>query len=268
MANKASHPGISVITVNYNNAAGLENTILSVINQTCTDYEFIIIDGGSTDKSVEVIKSYTEKIDFWTSEPDNGTYHAMNKGIAQAKGDYCLFLNSGDTFYKHDTLENAIAKFDNSDIIYGNALKVKPHHRRLIKYKKQLTPYDFYKTEPCLHHQASFIKLRLFEEFGMYTEEMKINADWEFFFRVIHLGKVSTKYINQTICVFDGTGLSNTLPQGSSKRVEANVVKSDILKQHFTPSELNEFKMMENKELKNSFFFKLKNKILYFSMKK
>jgi glycosyltransferase involved in cell wall biosynthesis len=87
---------LSVITINYNNAIGLRKTIESVVNQTFRDYEYIIIDGGSTDGSVDVIKEYADKIDYWVSEPDKGIYNAMNKGVAAAHGEYTNFLNSGD----------------------------------------------------------------------------------------------------------------------------------------------------------------------------
>ena len=87
---------LSIITINRNNAAGLRRTIESVVSQTYTEFEYIIIDGASTDESVDVIKEYADKITFWVSEPDNGIYNAMNKGILKAKGEYLLFLNSGD----------------------------------------------------------------------------------------------------------------------------------------------------------------------------
>ncbi len=87
---------LSIITINKNNAYGLRKTIQSVINQTYSNIEYIIIDGASTDGSIDVIKKFEDKIDWWASEPDTGIYNAMNKGIKIATGDYCQFLNSGD----------------------------------------------------------------------------------------------------------------------------------------------------------------------------
>ncbi|MDR2910496.1 MAG: glycosyltransferase [Bacteroidales bacterium] len=87
---------LSIITINLNNVAGLQKTIESVVKQTFTDYEYIVIDGGSTDGSADIIKQHANKITYWVSEPDKGIYNAMNKGIRVAKGEYCLFLNSGD----------------------------------------------------------------------------------------------------------------------------------------------------------------------------
>src|SRR5574344_3096999 len=88
----------SIITINYNNKVGLERTIKSVINQTCKDYEYIIIDGTSTDGSKEVIDKYKQYLNYWVSEPDEGIYYAMNKGTLMSHGDYCNFLNSGDCY--------------------------------------------------------------------------------------------------------------------------------------------------------------------------
>ena len=94
----------SIITVNFNNKEGLLKTIESVIHQTFRDFEFIIIDGGSTDGSVDVLKEYSSQINYWVSEPDGGIYQGMNKGLRQAKGDYVNFMNSGDCFYSASVL--------------------------------------------------------------------------------------------------------------------------------------------------------------------
>ena len=109
----------SIITINYNNKDGLEKTILSVINQTCQDFEYIIIDGGSTDGSVDVIKKYADRIDYWVSEPDKGIYNAMNKGIIKAKGEYLNFMNSGDCFYDNEVLSNVYQNGMCSEMIVG-----------------------------------------------------------------------------------------------------------------------------------------------------
>ena len=95
----------SIITVNYNDAQGLEDTIKSVVSQTYNDYEFIIIDGGSTDDSKYIIEENQSQIDYWVSEPDKGIFNAMNKGILASKGDYLIFMNSGDCFYNEKVLD-------------------------------------------------------------------------------------------------------------------------------------------------------------------
>ena len=108
---------ISVITINYNNHAGLLKTIDSVVNQTYNNFEYIIIDGGSTDGSVDVIYKYADRIDYWVSEPDKGIYNAMNKGIDVAKGEYCIFLNSGDSFCDYQTLSLSLPFLDGTDVV-------------------------------------------------------------------------------------------------------------------------------------------------------
>src|SRR4030043_464009 len=113
-------PHLSIITINLNNAAGLRQTIESVINQTFSDYEYIIIDGGSTDGSVDVIKEYASKLRYWITEPDTGIYNAMNKGIMQAKGEYFQFLNSGDWFLNETILQKLFSVDHNADILYGD----------------------------------------------------------------------------------------------------------------------------------------------------
>ena len=125
----------SIITINYNHIEGLKRTIDSVISQTSSNYEYIIIDGGSTDGSVNIIKEYKEHLVYWISEKDNGVYHAMNKGVAQAQGDYCIFMNSGDCFYSPDVLSSLYEYQE--DIICGKVLKgdsSRPsgHHKQII----------------------------------------------------------------------------------------------------------------------------------------
>ena len=108
----------SIITVNYNDAQGLKDTINSVISQTCHDYEFIIIDGGSTDNSKSIIEENQSQIDFWVSEHDNGIFNAMNKGIIASKGDYLIFMNSGDCFYNEKVLEDSLQYLESDFVLF------------------------------------------------------------------------------------------------------------------------------------------------------
>ena len=109
----------SIITVNFNNKEGLHNTIKSVINQTFRDFEYIVIDGGSTDGSIDILKKYDKYINYWISEKDSGIYNAMNKGISKANGEYLNFMNSGDCFYALDVLEKVSKYGYTSDFIVG-----------------------------------------------------------------------------------------------------------------------------------------------------
>lgn len=199
---------ISIITINYNNAAGLQKTIDSVIGQTYKDLEFIVIDGGSTDGSVEIIKKNSGKITNWVSEKDNGIYNAQNKGAKKATGDYCLFLNSGDFLAETTTLEKA-AKELTKDIVFGDLLIEDADGKR----KHGISPdvldvYHFMIS--TLWHPCTFIKRNLFEKYGYYNEDYKITADYEFFIRVILKKEVSYKHIKQFITVFNTGGIGSS----------------------------------------------------------
>lgn len=202
---------LSVITVNLNCAAGLLRTVESVVNQTYSDFEYIIIDGGSTDGSVEVIKKYDNKITYWISEPDNGIYNAMNKGIRHANGEYCFFLNSDDLLYSNETLSQVFKSNDRNDIIYGNINITSSKKKWVQKQPADLSFINFYNGGIC--HQAAFIKRNLFEKFGYYNESFKLVSDWQFFLRTIVFSNISVKYIDQIISDINGEGFGYQNPQ-------------------------------------------------------
>lgn len=196
-------PKLSIITVNLNNAEGLQKTIKSVVSQIFTDYEYIIIDGGSTDGSVDVIKKYADKITYWVSEPDKGIYNAMNKGIRVAKGEYCQFLNSGDYLVDENVLANVFSLGFNEDIVYGDILV----NGNILKSRYILNLFFF--INETIPHPASFIKKELFKKHGLYNEDLIIASDWEFFLKTIIFRKCSYKYIAMKIVSFDLNGISN-----------------------------------------------------------
>lgn len=199
----------SVITVNYNNAAGLEKTIKSVLAQTCTGFEFVVIDGGSSDGSREVIEKYADKISYWVSEKDTGIFNAMNKGIRAASGDFVIFMNSGDVFFNADVLPEADNVITSQyDIYYGNNIKKKPSSERLKTYPEKLDFSFFYFS--AINHQSAFIKKSLFDDLFYYNENFRIASDWEFFVYAICHQNVPYKYLNQTISIYDFTGISST----------------------------------------------------------
>ncbi|MCY1133837.1 glycosyltransferase family 2 protein [Bacteroides fragilis] len=133
---KKSNPLVTIITVCYNAETTIEKTILNVINQTYADIEYIIIDGGSNDGTIEIINKYANKISYWMSEPDRGIYDAMNKGIKLAKGDWVSFMNSGDSFYSLDTVEDVVQFIrEEYDVIYGSVNVVCDSFRRLYILK-------------------------------------------------------------------------------------------------------------------------------------
>ena len=201
---------LSIITVCYNNKEGLIKTINSVRNQTFNDYEFIVIDGGSTDGSKEVIEQNKEMFSFWRSEPDGGIYQGMNKGIDHATGEYCLFLNSGDWLANSKVLKKVFDKNYDEDILYGDVIRVRGRRKMIIHYSKELTFADFYRTSAAINHQSAFIKRTLFAQYGKYREDTYLNADWHFFFKTIVQNNVSTKHLNVVTSVCDATGSSQT----------------------------------------------------------
>ena len=153
---------LSIITVNLNNAIGLRKTIESVVNQTFTDFEYIIIDGGSTDGSVDVIREYSEKITYWVNEPDKGIYNAMNKGIKIAKGEYLQFLNSGDFLIDNRVLKSIFDLERNEDVLYGEAV-LGDNLEKKIKFppSPKIIDHEYFWTN-TLTHQSTLIKRTLF----------------------------------------------------------------------------------------------------------
>jgi len=219
---------ISVITINYNDKFGLEKTIKSVVNQTWKGFEFIVIDGNSTDGSKEIIEKYSDKITYWKSEPDTGVYNAMNKGIKASNGDFVLFMNGGDVFFNDKVLENCHAYLEPEfDIYYGNQINKKPSSERLKTYSSELTFSFFYSSS--LNHQSTFIRRSLFDKYFYYNENYKIASDWEFFIYTICHQNVSYKYLNKTIAIYDITGVSSNPENSHIFHGE----RKEILKKYF-----------------------------------
>jgi glycosyltransferase involved in cell wall biosynthesis len=196
---------LSIITVNYNNKTGLQRTIDSVLCQTWNDYEWIIIDGGSTDGSRELIEHNQQHFTYWCCEPDNGVYHAMNKGIAKANGEYLNFMNSGDFFYDNEVLHKVFGFNPNGDVIYGDWYDYSDGKSYYHKAPADVTLDYFYSENIC--HQAMFIKACLLKEEG-YDERFLIYADWAKWM-ALYLQGFAFCHIPIVICYYDATsGLS------------------------------------------------------------
>ena len=213
----------SIITINYNNKEGLEDTIKSVINQTSKDFEYIIIDGGSTDGSVDVIKQYADHVNHWVSEKDKGVYNAMNKGSAQAKGEYLVFMNSGDCFHTSNVL-SSVANYQ-EDIICGKVLKgnstIPSGH-----YKSTITLVDLMRGS--LPHQAMFIKRELMVKHP-YDEKYKILSDWKFCIQALVFDNCTFRNSDVIVADYDITGISTNSNGLLPKERE------QILKEMFPP---------------------------------
>lgn len=198
---------ISIITVNRNDAEGLEKTIRSVIAQTYTNYEFIIIDGGSTDASADIIKQYEPHLDYWISETDSGIFNAMNKGINRAGGDYLYFLNSADAFASPDVLAEVFKETHTAPFVNGHQLNdFGTYQQRVPALNRQLTLFDFY--WGTIKHQATFIHSRMFEQYGLYDENLRITADWKFFLQTVGLFDEQPIFVDVDIVLFKWDGIS------------------------------------------------------------
>lgn len=269
---------LSIITITYNNADGLRKTIESVAAQTYRDFEHIIVDGGSTDGSAEIIEAYASDMahmasgsvlmgsngDFvavdsqdstlangaqphevtqpaastqpsikWISEKDKGIYDAQNKGIAMAQGEYCYFLNAGDTFCNMHVLQHML---DDAygDIVYGNELEAEyTSQGQQIKGRVGgvKNPMFLNLYQSCMKHQASFIRRELFDRYGTYDDTMRMDADWDWFLRVIGFNDVTLEYRNVDIAYFEANGYSYTHPEVERQETE-------IILNRYMPSQL------------------------------
>ena len=204
---------ISIITINYNNLNGLKKTMESVFNQSWQNIEYIVIDGGSTDGSVQYIEQQQHKITYWESKKDNGVYHAMNKGIEKATGEYLIFLNSGDHFYNDTILNDYHEHIGQHDIVYFN-LNVIDNDESYTKTYPKVLSFSYF-VEDTLPHPASFIKRKLFNDIGCYDESLKITADWKFFMDAICKCNKSYKHVNALLSTFYFNGMSSMVENRS-----------------------------------------------------
>lgn len=209
---------ISIITVSFNHLEGLERTVNSVLSQTYSDLEYIVIDGGSTDGSVALLADFADNADLknvfqYVSEPDKGTYDAMNKGLAMATGDYVLFLNSGDVFASSNVLLEVFSTSQTSDLLVGrqfqirNGRKCKAHRILAEEVNKQFLISN------TLPHQATFIKRELLQRLGGYDLNYRIVADWVFWYDAIMNYNATVSCIPVFISVMEEEGISKDINQ-------------------------------------------------------
>lgn len=260
---------LSIITVNYNNVKGLVDTIESIVNQTNNDFEYIIIDGGSMDGSVDVIKRYIDKIDYWVSEKDHGIYHAMNKGIKVATCEYCIFMNSGDTFYSNDVIAQVYKKGLSADIVTG-ITSIVLNGLNMWWIPPLNVDFSFFYTA-TLSHQGSFIKASILKE-NLYDEGYKIASDWKLFLYALIVLKYSYKSMNVIVSRSDTVGVSSNLSL-------ANLERKNILENMFPENLLMEYKKkcmnkigikrwIGNFILRNNYLNRLYQTYVYYNLKK
>jgi len=264
---------ITVITINYNNKSGLEKTFLSVTNQTYKNFEYIVIDGGSSDGSVNLIAEYINLISYSIIEPDRGIYHAMNKGIQAATGDYLIFMNSGDIFYEETTIDTILKELNSKDeIVYGDVLlkNEMTGYQNIQIHPEILTFNYFYQQTIC--QQACVIKRSLFDTVFYFNENYKIVSDWEFLIVAIFINKVSFRKIPSVIAIFDCSGISTN----HSMRIIASKEKEQVL-EHYFPLIKDDYKKLQSHSSlkseqllliqKSKLFSKLVSVIFFFILK-
>ncbi len=202
---------LSIVTINYNNLEGIKLTFKSVFEQTAGDFEYIVIDGGSTDGSVEYINQFQNKVTRFISEKDKGIYDAINKGIVYSNGKYLMFLNSGDCLCDSETIGNCLKEIKlstSTDVFYGNILFKRQHASDLpLHIHPSKLDISFFESNN-INHQASLINSNLFEEFGLYPLNYKLASDhWLNLKCIIENKKFS--YINRPLVIYDFTGESS-----------------------------------------------------------
>lgn len=229
---------LTVITINYNNAPGLQKTMESVLNQTSKDFEYIVIDGASTDGSVEKIEQFknpTIQLFKWISEPDSGIYNAMNKGIRMAKGEYLHFLNSGDYLADDKVVEDILMELPNNcDIFVGNVIQFRPDgkqkYTKIKKQDKEVSLLTFYRG--TIQHTSAYIKRSLFDKYGLYDESLKIVSDWKWYLQVTGLNQADVRFTDRFVSCFDMTGISSTqlgLDKAERRKVLEELIPAPIL---------------------------------------
>lgn len=222
-------PRLTIITINYNNAFGLQKTMASVFSQTDKNFEYIVIDGASTDHSLDIIQQFntstlqhfnasTIQHFSYISEPDKGIYNAMNKGIQKAKGQYIQFLNSGDWLVDDRVVEDVLKELPDCDIFIGNVISVRPDGKK--KYNrntKEVNLLTFYRG--TIQHTSAYIRRSLFDQYGLYDEDLKIVSDWKWYLQVAGLNQADVRFTDRYVSCFDTSGISSTqLDQDKAER--------------------------------------------------
>ena len=233
---------ISIVTINWNNNAGLQRTLASLASQTYTDFEYIVVDGASTDGSVDTIKQYDHDPRIrWVSEPDKGIYNAMNKGIRMATGEYVAMVNSGDWLISPSVLESLAAELrrhDNPPILYGTTTNIWPDGKTQRNPPKETryTMFSFYRS--TLDHVGTLIRRSLFERYGYYDETKRIVSDWSWFLKVVVFGDVQPVHVDIDTVYFDMTGISE-----SDGKNRAAILKErrSVLKESLPPLVLADY---------------------------
>lgn len=217
---------LSIITVTRNNLEGLRRTAESVAAQVWRDFEWIVVDGDSSDGTKEYLQQLSPQPDCWTSEPDRGVYDAMNKGLSAARGEYLLFLNAGDSLCSADTLQECFRNFPGGDVVYGDAVFVYPKKEKRMIHPDRLSLYYFRHRSLC--HQATFIRTALLKDCGGYSLHYRIVSDWRQWIVWMLEGR-TFRHLSLTVCRYMMDGLS------TSNRKTSNREREEVFREVLPP---------------------------------
>lgn len=205
---------ISIITVSFNSIKTISDTINSVLNQTYPHIEYIIIDGASNDGTIYLIKTYGNRIHRYLSEPDDGVYDALNKGIRLASGDIIGILNSDDFFYNNSVLEKVVEAFlvHDLDAVYGDVQFVKPGNTAQVVryYSSKMFNINKFKLGFMPAHPSFYARKELFDKLGYYKTDYKIAADFELLVRFLYVNKIKYRYLGMPFVTMRTGGVSNS----------------------------------------------------------
>ena len=229
---------LSIVTINRNNAVSLEKTMRSVAGQTLKEFEYIVVDGASTDGSVKIIQKLEPEFAHlkWVSERDTGIYNAMNKGLRMATGDYIQILNSADCLAAPEVTERMLEALESAgcpSIFYGNMVKCFPDGRQVVDKGfagQDITLLGMF--TGTLNHDPAYLRRDLIERYGYYDESLRIVSDWKWYLQAIILGGEKPYYVDMNVTLFDMTGISETnkeLDQAERKQVLEQLFPKAIL---------------------------------------
>lgn len=203
---------VSIITINFNHRRGLQHTIESVIAQTYPFIEYIVIDGGSTDGSRDLLEHYEKHITYWVSEKDGGIYEAMNKGAGKATGEYLLFLNSGDYLSSSRVIQSVFQDRHTADLLIGRQLYIDHHNRTSKSPKLHISEIGMkFFLSSTLPHQSTFIKRELLEKIGGYRIEYRVSADWVFWIQAVVENCCSLEILPLSVSYMEAGGISTDM---------------------------------------------------------
>lgn len=222
-----STPRVTIITINYNNLKGLQETVSSVLKQRKASYEYLIVDGASSDGSADYLRRISDQVTNIISETDDGVYEAMNKGITQASGEYLLFLNSGDWLDSNRTLQMFLKERLDAHIVYGDLVIHRGDEEFVRSYPNEIDL--LYLTRDTLPHPATFIRKEVFEMLGNYDESLRIVADWALFLKAALHPKITFGKIAQPISHFTMDGISSKPESAKVIKEEKEKVMEDVL---------------------------------------